>query len=81
MTDGQVKIIVVVIVICGWLCINGLAAMEFEAIANMKGHHGYWGWCFWLGFIGYFMVIALPDRSERNTLQLSNEHQEELPDL
>ena len=35
---------------------------KFESIAEMKGHNGYFWWCFWLGPVGWAMVIALPDR-------------------
>lgn len=30
-----------------------------------KGHSNrkYFWWCFWLGFVGWAMVIALPDRN------------------
>ena len=44
------------------LVVNGIAASKFESIAKMKGHEGYFWWCFWLGVIGWAMVIALPDR-------------------
>ena len=44
------------------LLILGITADKFEAIANLKGHSGYYWWCFWLGVIGWAMVIALPDR-------------------
>lgn len=43
------------------LVISAIAAAKFESIANMKGHFGYFWWCFWLGAIGWAMVIALPD--------------------
>lgn len=40
------------------------AAKEFYEIAKMKGHFEkkYFWWCFWIGMIGWPMVIALPDR-------------------
>lgn len=44
------------------LVFNAVTASKFEAIANMKGHYGYFWWCFLLGAIGWAMVIALPDR-------------------
>ena len=46
-----------------FLVIGMFAAQKFESIANMKGHEGYFWWCFWLGFVGWAMVIALPDRN------------------
>ena len=46
------------------LIINIIASCEFRDIAAEKGFDGkkYFWYCFWLGFIGYLMVIALPDR-------------------
>ncbi len=40
-------------------------AKVFERAANMKGHNGkpFFWWCFFLGLIGFLMVIALPDRA------------------
>lgn len=52
----ELAIIVVVIVVVA------LVAYKFESIAEMKGHEGYFWWCFWLGPVGWAMVIALPDR-------------------
>ncbi len=43
------------------LIIQLLIADKFNAIAIMKGHDGYFGWCFLLGIVGWCMVIALPD--------------------
>ncbi len=42
-----------------------LIAGKFNSIAIMKGHDSHFGWCFWLGVIGYLMVIALPDLNAR----------------
>ena len=44
------------------LVISGIVASKFDEIADMKGHSGYFWWCFILGAIGWAMVIALPDR-------------------
>lgn len=46
------------------LIIHGFASSKMNEIAVMKGYPegGYFGWCFWLGIVGYLMVIALPDR-------------------
>ena len=56
-----------------YLGINAFVAIKFESIANMKGHTSadmighteYFWWCFWLGAIGWAMVIALPDRNQQ----------------
>lgn len=76
-------IIIVCIVI---LVISGIAALKFESIANMKGHSGYFWWCFLLGAIGWAMVIALPDRKEEYVLgksgkSIAPEMDDALPDL
>ncbi len=42
--------------------VSAVAAAQFNKIAEMKGHSGYFWWCFWLGAAGWAMVIALPDR-------------------
>lgn len=51
------------------LMIDWLAAEHFYEIAKMKGHpeKKYFWWCFWIGMIGWPMVIALPDRSNIQT--------------
>lgn len=55
-------IFVVIVVI---FVINCFAAEQFSEIASMKGHLNkkYFWWCFWLGIVGWAMVIALPDRA------------------
>ncbi|MEG1945452.1 MAG: hypothetical protein RR058_08550 [Oscillospiraceae bacterium] len=46
------------------IAINCLIAGEFANIAEEKGfeRRRYWHFCFWLGFVGYAIVIALPNR-------------------
>ncbi len=44
-----------------------LVARQFEAIAEMKGHKGYFWWCLLFGPAGWAMVIALPDRNTTST--------------
>ncbi len=56
----------ITIVLIVYLLICGAAASKFGSIAEMKGHEGYFGWCFWLGPIGWAMVIALPDRKKES---------------
>ena len=69
------------------LVIDALGAKKFEEIANMKGHQGYFWWCFWLGLAGWAMVIALPDRGvmpSRDSVpvkQAVSEPDDTLPDL
>lgn len=63
------------------LVIDWFAAKQFHEIAKMKGHpeRKYLWWCFWLGMIGWLMVVALPDR--RNTPSNTAISSDELPDL
>lgn len=43
--------------------INYALAEKYQSIARKKGHtENYWNWCFWLGIVGWLLVIALPDR-------------------
>ena len=54
---------IIVVLIIYWL-----SAKEFETIARMKGHQGYFWWCFFLGIAGWLMVVALPDQKTRGEL-------------
>ena len=54
---------IIVVLIIYWL-----SAKEFETIARMKGHQGYFWWCFFLGIVGWLMVVALPDQKTRGEL-------------
>lgn len=54
-------------------------AKWFLEAAEMKGHHDqkYFHICFWLGAIGYLLVVALPDRgNQKNEIAT-----DELPEL
>lgn len=50
----------------------------FSEAANAKGHYSkkYFWLCFLLGFVGYLLVIALPDRGEAKQVV-----SDELPEL
>ena len=50
------------------VAINGYLSSKAGAIAEMKGHSGreWFHICFWLGFPGYLLLIALPDLSVHN---------------
>jgi len=52
-----VALIIIIVVHC-------LVVGEFASIAEEKGfeRRRYWHFCFWLGFIGYLIVVALPNR-------------------
>ncbi|MEG0048507.1 MAG: hypothetical protein RR865_05040, partial [Clostridia bacterium] len=57
-------ILVWVVGLAIFLVINVLIAGEFANIAEEKGfeRRRYWHFCFWLSFVGYLIVIALPNR-------------------
>lgn len=57
------------------------AAREFYKIAVMKGHpqKRYFWWCFLVGFVGWPMVIALPDRGTAQQKAMIDT--DELPEL
>ena len=61
---GGIGILIVLIVaaLALWLAIY--VAKQFAQVALEKGHTGkrYFHLCFWLGMVGYLLVIALPDR-------------------
>lgn len=58
--------------------INWYISNQFYEVAKAKGYHDskYLWICFWLGLVGYLLVIALPDHG--NTHQTISD---ELPDL
>ena len=66
----------VVAIVAIWIA--WLIAKEFYAAANVKGYYEekYLWICFFLGVIGYLLVVALPDRGNA-AKSVSNE----LPDL
>lgn len=57
------------------LLISYLVAEEFDKITVIKGYppKKYFWWCFLLGIIGWFMVIALPDRVSEKQKQADEE--------
>ena len=67
--------IVVLFFVLDWF-----VAKRFDEIAQMKGQppEAYFWWCFWLGVIGWAMVIALPDRA--GTSPKSADSSDELPE-
>lgn len=64
--------------------IDYLIAEEFDNIAEQKGYsesNKYFWYCFWLGIVGYLMVIALPNNSnavkKKNKSQINNSQYDE----
>ena len=74
-----------IIVLCLLIWLDYYVAKQFEAVANAKGHYGkrYFHLCFWMGMMGYLLVIALPDRGNAVDPQAnaSAAINDELPDL
>lgn len=60
--DEDVLVFSIFVAVSVVVILFALIAGKFEKIANMKGHNGYFWWCFLLGAAGWAMVIALPDR-------------------
>ncbi len=74
------------------LTVSIVAALKFRDIAELKGHDGspYFWFCFLLSFVGWAMVIALPDLHARpsaqpaapsDSVKPSEVVSDELPDL
>lgn len=62
----EILISLVSVIVC--VVIDYFIAKEFESIADNKGIYArpYFWWSFLLGFVGWCMVIALPDCSDKN---------------
>ena len=60
------------------LILSYFIAKWFFEVAEEKGYHSqkYFWICFWLGWIGWLLVCALPDRGNNSQVQF-----DELPDL
>lgn len=63
-------VIVYILIAAAYLTLNYFIAEWFSEAAEDKGYGNfadrkYFWICFWLGFIGYLLVIALPDRGKR----------------
>lgn len=60
------------------VCVGWYIAKQFSEVAKAKGYHDskYFWICFLLSWVGYLLVIALPDRG--NIVSMISD---ELPDL
>lgn len=67
----------------GLITLKVFIANKFDWIAKQKGYNeGYWAWVFFTSIIGMLMVIALPDRAEKNIVVKEAEPKpEELPEI
>ena len=84
---GVWLILVLLLILAGLLVLNYFIAKQFHQIAIQKGHpqRKYFWWSFWLGLVGYLMVVALPDRAQTPPSPAGQMHTapaaEQLPDL
>ena len=55
-------------------------AKWFFEVAEEKGYHDrkYFWICFWLGIVGYLLVVAMPDRGNGQQREIPTD---ELPEL
>ena len=67
--------LVVIIGLVLYIVIAFLLANEFSDVAAMKGHSDrkYFWFCFFFSILGYFLVIALPDRGEKRDKKYGEE--------
>ncbi len=65
-----------------WIAVQAISALQFGAIAEMKGHKSstYFWFSFLFGPAGWVMVAALPDRADKQD-QAQNFNSNELPYL
>ena len=66
-------------VLCFIIWLNVFISRQFEQVAKDKGYHDtkYFWMCFWLGAIGYLLVIALVPK---NTIA-DKTSSDELPEI
>lgn len=71
-------LLVIIAIIAFLIWLDWYVAKQFFGAAQAKGYNErkYLWICFWLGFVGYLLVIALPDRGN-SPAAISDE----LPDL
>ena len=74
------KVIIALMVLVVILILSYMIAEWFYEVAEEKGYHDtkYLWICFWLGIIGYLLVVALPDRGNMQKAEIDSD---ELPEL
>ena len=62
------SITVYILIAIVYLILDYYIAKWFSEAAEAKGYHDskYFWICYFLGFIGYLLVIALPNRNQRS---------------
>lgn len=70
MSSGAIVFFYIVILIV-FFCLNGLLASNASDIAKDKGYDKkkWFHMCFWLGFISYIIIAAMPDLTLRSLTQ------------
>lgn len=76
--SGGIGVLLIGVILAAVLLLDYLIAGLFYFIAVDKGYNKkvYLHLCFWLGLVGYLLIIAMPDRGSNQ--QIAND---ELPDL
>ena len=71
-------VLIYLLILAVWVWLAWYIGEQFYEAAQAKGYQDrkYFWICFWLGWVGYLLVIALPNRS--NVPQVMSD---ELPDL
>ena len=66
-TEEAALFVLQLIIIAAAIVLQYFIARTFRYIAAQKGHpeKKWFHWCFWMGLVGIAMVIALPDRGNR----------------
>lgn len=73
--------LLILIPIAALLILDYFIADEFRAIAARKGFCGrkYFWWSFFCTFVGYLMVVALPDRNPLWTAETEKTRAAQIP--
>lgn len=79
--EGTIFVIMLGAALLIW--IQYLIAREFYVVASAKGYNQkkYLWLPFFLGMIGFLLVVALPDRGKQVQTPRASLKQDELPDL
>ena len=77
--EEEVLIFAGFVVLCLLIWLNAFISLQFEQVAKAKGYYEskYFWMCFWLGAIGYLLVIALVPK---NTIA-DKTSSDELPEI
>ena len=67
-------VLIYILIVCLYLCLNGLLASNASNIAKEKGYEKdkWFHMCFWLGPVAYIIVAAMPDKVLRENQEQTN---------